>query len=97
MSQSSSSKRLPSQQLDEDSRAIEVVTEIRGDRKSKHLVVVRQAIGIKDGKLVLVGPKKEDRVLTFEWVSEKSAKDVERDSLAASKLKAGANETQPVN
>jgi len=96
MSQSSSSKRLPSQQLDEDSRAIEVVTEVRGDRKSKHLVVVRQAIGIKDGRLVLVGPKKEDRVLTFEWITEKSAKDVERDSLAASKLKEDANETPPV-
>ena len=96
MSQSSSSKRSPSQQLDEDSRAIEVVTEVRGDRKSKHLVVVRQAIGIKDGRLVLVGPKKEDRVLTFEWVSDKSAKDVERDSIAASKINALANEKPPV-
>ena len=96
MSLSTSSKRPASQQIDEDSQGIEVVIEVRGDRKSKHLVVVRQAIGIKDGRLVLVGPKKEDRVLTFEWVSDKSAKDVERDSMAASKLKAEANEAPPV-
>ena len=88
MSLSTSTKRPPSQQIDEDSQGIEVIVEVRGDRKTKHLVVVRQALGIKDGRLVLVGPKKEDRVLTFEWVQNKTVKEVETESVAASKVNA---------
>ena len=71
MSLTTRTKLTPSQQIDENSQGIEVIVEVRGDRKTKHLVIVRQALGIKDGRLVLVGPKKEDRVLTFEWVPNK--------------------------
>jgi hypothetical protein len=98
MSMSPSSKRPPSQQIDEDSQGIEVVVEVRGDRKTKHLVIVRQALGIKNGKLVLVGPKKEDRVLTYEWIANKTAKEVEIESIAASKINAAlASEAQAAN
>lgn len=88
MSLSTSTKRPPTQGIDDNSQGIEVVVEVRGDRKTKHLVIVRQALGIKDGRLVLVGPKKEDRVLTFEWVPNKTVKEVETESLAASKINA---------
>ena len=94
MSLSTSTKRTPSQGIDEDSQGIEVIVEVRGDRKTKHLVIVRQALGIKDGRLVLVGPKKEDRVLTFEWVPNKTVKEVEIQSIAASKANALAAEEQ---
>ena len=97
MSLTMSKKLPPSQQIDEDSQGIEVIVEIRGDRKTKHLVIVRQALGIKDGRLVLVGPKKEDRVLTFEWVQNKTAKEVEQESLVASRINALAKETPPVS
>ena len=70
MNNSSSSKFVP-EHAEEDSQGIEVVIEVRGDRKAKHLVVVRQALGIKNGRLVLAGPKKEERVQTFEWVASK--------------------------
>lgn len=72
-----SKTKLFSQQTDEDSQAIEVIVEVRGDRKTKHLVIVRQALGIKDGRLVLVGPKKEERVQTFEWISNRPPRENE--------------------
>lgn len=73
----STKTKLYSQQTDEDSQNIEVIVEVRGDRKTKHLVIVRQALGIKDGRLVLVGPKKEERVLTFEWISNRPPRETE--------------------
>jgi hypothetical protein len=49
-------------------QGVMVVVGIEGHRWEKHLTVTRQALTIQDGKLVLVGPKKEEKVETFEWI-----------------------------
>jgi hypothetical protein len=44
-----------------------VVVDVKGSRSDKYLTVVRQALAVRNGRLEFVGPRKEERVETFEW------------------------------
>jgi hypothetical protein len=47
---------------------LEVVVEVRGSRHDHYLTVVKQKIAVREGRLVLVGMPREQRVEMFECV-----------------------------
>jgi hypothetical protein len=53
----------------EEDQGVMVVIDVQGSSRAKHLTVVKQAVAVKNGKLTLVGPKKEERVETFKWIT----------------------------